>query len=159
MLGGVLQSSPRGERNCAGLTSSHAMAKILGQDVFIRATDRLVLLKAAEAKGIDVDERRLPLCDQFSHAGPYCRRNFKAGAAETCCQIQPLNPRRTIEDGTRIGADVVDPRMPTCIFSLLQGGDTTRGFGLSRWDEVSIVGFVIVIGIRGRLGPLSCAFF
>lgn len=87
----------------------------------MRAADQLVLLKAAEAKGADVDECRPPLSDQFSHTGSHRRRNFKAGAAESGRQIQSLKPRDTIEDGARIRADVVDPRMPTGEFRPLQG--------------------------------------
>src|SRR5919106_2038229 len=137
---------------CAGCTSSlDAMTKIFWQDVLVGTVDWLLLVKAAEAKGADVDKRRPLLHDQFGHAGPNRRRNLKAGAAEAGSHIQPLNPRGTIEDRARIWADVIDPCMPTLVFRLLQPWNPTCCLRLCRWNEIRIVGFVIVIGVRGRL--------
>src|SRR5687767_11242996 len=123
------------------------MAEVLGQGVFMCSTDWLVLLKTAEAKGGDVDETGSALRDQFSHTGPYRRGNFKPSAAEARRDVEAIDTGGAIEDGPRIRAHVVNPRMPTLVLSLLQRGDAPRCFGFGGGDEVGIVSLVIVVGV------------
>src|SRR5712691_4152159 len=134
------------------------MTKIRRQDILVWSLNRLVLLKAAQTKRGNVYKRRPSLGDQLGHTGPDGGGDFKASATKPGGHIEPVDARRTIEDGPGVRADVIHARMPTGVRGLCEGRKALPGFGTRRWDVIRIVGLIVGIRIGRRfLSPLPHA--
>src|SRR5262245_34797308 len=117
-----------------------------------------MLLEAAQAKRGNVDKCGTSLGDQLSHTGADGWGDFKAGATESSGDIEAVDARRPIEDGSRVRADVIHASVSTGVRGLCESWEALPGFGARHWDVVRIVGLVVGIRIGRRfLVPLPHA--